>query len=89
MNDRLPCPLTFYGRGYYGGDNIPISSRIASVTFPFPCSPVSGDAERTNSSAGKVLSQSRQKLLSPTVSSNIFLKGDYSERNRQPTHRER
>ena len=44
--DLLPCPLTFYSTGNYGGDNLPILSRIASVIFS--CSPASGDVERTN-----------------------------------------
>ena len=83
--DLLPCPLTFYSTGNYGGDNLPILSRIASVIFP--CSPASGDVERTNSSAGKVLSPSRQSLLSSTVSSIVFLKGVYKEQERRPTPR--
>ena len=85
--DLLPCPLTFYSTGNYGGDNLPILSRIASVIFS--CSPASGDVERTNSSAGKVLSPSRQSLLSSTVSSIVFLKGVYKEEERRPAHREK
>jgi hypothetical protein len=85
--DLLPCPLTFYSTGNYGGDNLPILSRIASVIFP--CSPASGDVERTSSSTGKVLSPSRQSLLPSTVSSIVFLKGVYKEEERRPTHREK
>ena len=50
--DLLPCPLTFYSKGNYGGNDLPILSRIAFVIFP--CSPASEDVERTNSSAKKV-----------------------------------
>ena len=82
--DLLPCPLTFYSEGNYGGDNLPILSRIAFVIFP--CSPASGDVERTNSSVGKVLSPSRQILLSSTVSYIVFLKGVYKEEEQRPTH---
>jgi hypothetical protein len=85
--DLLPCPLTFYSTGNYGGDNLPILSRIASVIFP--CSPASGDVERTNSSTGKVLSPSRQSLLPSIVISIVFLKGVYKEEERRPTHREK
>ena len=85
--DTLPCPLTFYSKGNFGGDNLPILSRIASIIFP--CSPASGDVERTNSKAGKVLSPSRQSLKPATVSSIVFLKGIYSEHERRPTHREK
>ena len=81
--DLLPCPLTFYSKGNYGGDNLPILSRIAFVIFP--CSPASGDVERTNSSVGKVLSPSRQSLLSSTVSYIVFLKGVYKEEEQRPT----
>jgi len=85
--DTLPCPLTFYSKGNFGGDNIPILSRISSIIFP--CSPASGDVERTNSNAGKVLSPSRQSLKPATVSSIVFLKGIYGEQERRPTHREK
>jgi hypothetical protein len=85
--DTLPCPLTFYSKGNFGGDNIPILSRISSIIFP--CSPASGDVERTNSNAGKVLSPSRQSLKPATVSSIVFLKGIYSEQERRPTHGEK
>ena len=84
--ELLPCPLTFYSKDNFGGDNLPILSRIAAVIFP--CSPASGDVERTNSTAGKVLSPSRQSLKSDTVSSIVFLKGVYREQERRPTHRE-
>jgi hypothetical protein len=85
--DTLPCPLTFYSKGNFGGDNLPILSRIASIIFPR--STASGDVERTNSKAGKVLSPSRQSLKPATVSSIVFLKGVYSDQERRLTHREK
>jgi len=86
--DLLPGPLTFYSKGNYWGDNFPILTRIASVIFP--CSPASGDVERSNSSKGKVLSPSRQSLFSSTVSSIVLLKGFHREQERRrPTHREK
>jgi hypothetical protein len=87
--DLFPCPLTFYSKkGKCGGYNLPIWYQITSVIIP--CSPASGDVERSNSSKGKVLSPSRQSLFSSTVSSIVLLKGFHREQERRrPTHREK
>jgi len=84
---NLPDPLVYYSKGNYGGDYLPVFSRMSASIFAACLT--SGDVERTNSTAGNIITPHRCRLNPNRVRDMVFLRGVFAEEEEEISSRQK